>query len=265
MIQLGCNYSPELMELISKNVVEIDWIKLANEKLYYEQYKVINSIKPILFHMVPRVMSDKNIEGWNIEKTNIAIKECKSPHVASHFRANANDIKGPVTRDVLKEKAIELLLNKKERTYSELLIENMPINRLPSGYEYLAEPEMIKEICEEAGVGLLLDLAHLKISAWYRKESEIDYLKRLPLNLVKEIHVSGPRKKGEEYYDVHQNMSEEDFDFLKIGLSLTKPRIITLEYGGEGEDYNGRSDIKLLHNQLIRLEKLVRSDEYGIK
>lgn len=258
MIQLGCNYSPELMELISNNKVEIDWIKLANEKLYDRQFKAIDSIKPILFHMVPRVMSNKDIEGWSIEKTNIAIKECKSPHVASHFRANSDDINGPVSRDVLKEKAKELLFNKKENTHSELLIENMPINRLPSGYEYLAEPEMIKEICEETEVGLLLDLAHLKISAWYRKESEIDYLKRLPLNLIKEIHVSAPRKKGKEYYDVHQNMSEEDFEFLKTVLSLTKPRIVTLEYGGEGEEYKDRSNIKLLHSQLTRLKKIIR-------
>ena len=30
MFQLGCNYSPELMELLDKKQVEIDWIKISD-------------------------------------------------------------------------------------------------------------------------------------------------------------------------------------------------------------------------------------------
>lgn len=257
MIELGCNYSPELMELLNKKKVKIDWIKLSKELRYKEQFIAVNFTKPILFHMVPRATSDIFQEGWNYEKINMAIEECQSPFVAVHLLASQDDRNESLTRETLKEKVIEKLIQKKENINTELLIENMPTNYLPKGYEYFTEPEMITEICDETGIGLLLDLAHLKISAWYREESELEYLKRLPLNLVKEIHVSGPRKKDSGYYDVHQNMREEDFAFLETVLSLTNPRIVTLEYGGEGDECKEKSDIELLRIQLTRLARLI--------
>lgn len=257
MIELGCNYSPELMKLINDEQVKVDWIKLSKELRYEEQFRAVNSIKPILFHMVPRATSHKFSEGWNYEKLNIAIEECQSPHVGIHLLHSRDNPKEVLTRETLKEDVIEKLLHKKENINTELLIENMPQNYLLKGYEYFAEPEMISEICDEAGIGLLLDLAHLKISAWYRGESELEYLKRLPLHLVREIHVSGPRKRDSGYYDIHQNMREEDFEFLEAVLSLTNPRIVTLEYGGEGEDYKDSSDTQLLEIQLTRLASLL--------
>lgn len=257
MIELGCNYSLELMKLLNDERVKVDWVKLAKELRYKEQFKAVNSIRPILFHMVPRATSDKFSEGWNYDNLNKAIEECQSPHVASHLLASRDNYKEAITREILKEDVVEKLIHKKRNIKTALLIENMPQNYLPKGYEHFAEPEMIAEICDEAGVGLLLDLAHLKVSAWYRGESELEYLKRLPLHLVKEIHVSGPRKTDSGYYDVHQNMREEDFEFLESVLSLTNPCIVTLEYGGEGEDYKDSSDIKLLQSQLTRLARLL--------
>lgn len=193
MIELGCNYSKELIELIEGEEVEVNWIKLANEVLYDTQFKAIKSIRSGLFHIVPYVLSNRHLEGWNLERINKAIRECKSPHVGVHLRAKENDINGVVNREVLKEIIISKTIENKRQIETKYLVENMPITCLPEDYKVLADPGFIKEICEEAGIGLLLDISHLKISAWYRGETEKSYLKKLPLNLVKEIHVNGPR------------------------------------------------------------------------
>ncbi|MTI66983.1 MAG: DUF692 family protein [Firmicutes bacterium] len=256
MIQLGCNYSQELIELIRKEKVDVSWIKLANEVLYDAQFKEIQFIRPGLFHIVPYVLSNTNLHGWSLEKVNKAVSECKSPHVGVHLRASKGDIKGIITREVLKEKTLSKIREGKREINSTYLVENMPITCLPEKYEVLADPEFIKEICEVADIGLLLDLSHLKISAWYRGESEISYLKKLPLNLVKEIHVNGPRLIKNEYYDSHLEMRKEDYTFLKEVLSLTQPRIVTLEYGGTRKD-NIDTDINLIETQLRKLQKII--------
>lgn len=157
---------------------------------------------------------------------------------------------------LIKEKTLSKIRDGKREIKSTYLIENMPITCLLEGYKILADPEFIKQICEAADIGLLLDLSHLKISSWYRGESEKSYLKKLPLNLVKEIHVNGPRLIGNEYYDSHLEMREEDYLLLEEVLSLTQPRIVTLEYGGPRKD-NIEADINLLETQLLKLQKII--------
>lgn len=257
MIQLGCNYSEELIELITKEKVEVSWIKLAKEDLYDTQFELIKNIRPGLFHIVPYVLSNQDHQEWNLERLNKAISDCKSPHVGVHLRANEDDIKGVITREVLKEKALSKIRKGKRNIKSTYLIENMPITCLPEGYEALADPEFIKEICEESGAGLLLDISHLKISAWYRGESEISYLKKLPLSMVKEIHVNGPRLIDNKYCDSHLDMRAEDYLFLEEVLSMTQPSIVTLEYGGPRND-NIKTDINLLQTQLEKLITIIK-------
>ncbi|WP_066501327.1 DUF692 family multinuclear iron-containing protein [Abyssisolibacter fermentans] len=257
MIQLGCNYSQELIEIITKEKVEVSWIKLANEVLYDTQFEAIKSIRPGLFHIVPYVLSNQYHKDWNLERLNKAIRECKSPHVGVHLRANKNDIKGVITREVLKQKTLAKIREGKRDIKSTYLVENMPITCLPEDYKTLADPKFIKEICEEAGIGLLLDVSHLKISAWYRGESEKSYLNKLPLSLVKEIHINGPRLIENEYYDSHLEMREEDYTFLEEVLSLTQPSIVTLEYGGPRND-NIETDINLLQTQLEKLSSIIK-------
>lgn len=257
MIQIGCNYSQELVELIIKEKVEISWIKLANEVLYDTQFEAIKTIRPGLFHIVPYVLSKQCHRNWDLERINKAIIECKSPHVGVHLRANENDIKGVITRRVLKEKTLAKIREGKRDIKSTYLVENMPITCLPKEYKILADPEFINEICEEAGIGLLLDISHLKISAWYRGESEKSYLRKLPLSLVKEIHISGPRMIESKYYDSHLDMRSEDYTFLEEVLSLTKPSIVTLEYGGPRND-NIETDINILQLQLEKLVNIIK-------
>lgn len=257
MIQLGCNYSEELIELIKRQEVEVNWIKLANENLYDSQFKTIDFMRPALFHIVPYVLGNKYPQGWNLEKVNKAIKECKSPHVGVHLRANEYDIDGIINKKTLKEKTLSKIEKDKKLIESTYLIENMPITCLPNDYKTLADPEFLKEICEEAGISLLLDVSHLKISAWYRGETEKSYLKKLPLNLVKEIHINGPRIIENEYYDSHLEMREEDYAFLYEVLSLTQPSIVTLEYGGIRND-GIKTDINLLQTQLEKLVDIIK-------
>jgi len=258
LIQLGCNYSQELIELITKDKVDVAWIKLSKEDLYDAQFEAIKDIKPGLFHLVPHVLGNKDLPGWDIKRVNKAITDCKSPHVGVHLRANKNDIKGVVTREILKEKTISKIRQGKRTIDSTYLVENMPVTCLQKDYKTLADPEFIKEVCEESGIGLLLDVSHLKISAWHRGESEISYLKKLPLNLVKEIHINGPRRIGDKYYDSHLDMRPEDYTFLEEVLSLTNPSIVTLEYGGQRDD-NIETDINLLQSQLEKLTNIIKN------
>jgi uncharacterized protein (UPF0276 family) len=111
-----------------------------------------------------------------------------------------------------------------------LLLENLDYN--PGGaYEHICQPEFIAAVLEEdSDVDLLLDLAHARVSASRLGLSIADYLMRLPLERVRQIHVSGPRPRDGVLVDAHEPLQEEDYGLLQDLLDVTTPRALTLEY-----------------------------------
>lgn len=257
MIEIGCNYSPELMDLIWEKKVDVDWIKLSKEDHYHRQFKAVNGARPVLLHFAPRVTTDQFADNWDLEGINKAILECRSPHVALHLRAVESDIEGLCSNDVLERYVVAQLLKKKRELLSDVLVENMPITCLPDKLKTLTDPGFISRICEKVDVGLCLDMAHAQISAYYRNESIDDYLEALPLNRVREVHLSSIRIIDNEMRDAHEFLEEHDYKLLERLLRKTCPNIITLEYGGEGIDCSRRSDKSKIENQLNIINELV--------
>jgi uncharacterized protein (UPF0276 family) len=81
-------------------------------------------------------------------------------------------------------------------------------------------------------VELLLDLAHAQVAAARLGMRSDDYLTRLPLDRVRQIHVSGPRVRGGTLVDAHDALREEDYRLLERVLKTAHPAAVTLEYHG---------------------------------
>jgi uncharacterized protein (UPF0276 family) len=77
----------------------------------------------------------------------------------------------------------------------EVLLEN--IEYVPEKYShgllrFVTEPDFIRQVLEETDSGMLLDLEHAYVAAKNMGMRYIDYLKALPLERVREIHLSRP-------------------------------------------------------------------------
>ena len=111
-----------------------------------------------------------------------------------------------------------------------LLLENF--NYHPTNaYEYICEPELFSHLLTEIGCGMLLDLAHARISAHNMKEwgSPECYLQALPLDKVREIHFTRPGWQGKQMVDLHGPVEGDDFVWLAWVLERTPVEALTLE------------------------------------
>ncbi|MFC0524960.1 DUF692 family multinuclear iron-containing protein [Pontibacillus salicampi] len=260
MIKLACNYSTELMELIQLEQVIVDWIKLSRWDVYNQEVQHARPIRPVLLHTLPTAaQADLPELNWN--RINEALQECKSPHIAIHLTGRHRFWpEQEPNRVQLKERLMKGISYCKEQLDVELLIENIPYYQNSDVYRTVTDPEFITELCEEADVGLLLDTAHARIAAWHRGESAYDYIDKLPLERVQEIHVCGPEYNEEEgLVDRHLEMSEQDYQLLAYTLEKTSPQFLTLEYGGTGSKMEWRTDKETIKRQLQRLVKLLDS------
>jgi uncharacterized protein (UPF0276 family) len=110
-----------------------------------------------------------------------------------------------------------------------VLLENM--EPLPfDGYDREVRTERIAKVFEETQCGLVLDTGHARVSAAALEVDVYDYLNRLPLDRVVQIHVSGPRVRDGRLADVHEPLQEIDYALLDFVLTRTHPQVVTLEY-----------------------------------
>jgi len=140
-----------------------------------------------------------------------------------------------------------------------LLLENLP--SFPNlAHIHICEPDFITEVIKDTGCGLLVDLAHARVSADMLGHDVHDYLLQLPLDRAVELHVSGPRRVSEtdarrrarllnearsvahlfrfgddSLLDAHEPMQEEDYALLQWALERIRPKAVTSEFYREPE------------------------------
>jgi uncharacterized protein (UPF0276 family) len=153
-----------------------------------------------------------------------------------------------------------------------LLLENLPLfpNAAHMG---ICEASFVREVLERSGCGLLLDLAHARVSADVLGVEVREYLEQFPLDRTVELHLSGPRRLEElgadrrarvmanaagvadllrfteaNLVDAHEPLQEEDYRLLEWVLGRCRPRALTLEYYWQPEP---------LREQLERLAAMI--------
>ena len=57
-----------------------------------------------------------------------------------------------------------------------------------------------------------------------------EYILKLPMDRVAQVHVSGPRMRNGQWFDAHEPLQELDYELFEFVLSRAKPEVVTLEY-----------------------------------
>lgn len=143
-----------------------------------------------------------------------------------------------------------------------VLMENQPYYGARGTHWLTVDPGFIRSVVEETGIGLLLGTARVRVAAAHLGVDAHAYLRALPLDRVREIHVAGPRLiDGQGLVDRHWEIQEEDYAFLAGALELASPRILTLAYGGTGPEFETRerNDPVGLERQIVRLARTLRA------
>jgi uncharacterized protein (UPF0276 family) len=127
-----------------------------------------------------------------------------------------------------------------------VMLENAP--GLP-GYsnDPESDPMTIAAVLEATGCSFLLDLSYAQTAASNWSLTPEQYLDRLPLDRVVEMHLSAPSMmENGRLMDAHDPLREEDYYLLGQLLGRCAPQVATLEYWREPQ---------ALRQQVVRLKK----------
>lgn len=111
-----------------------------------------------------------------------------------------------------------------------IIIENVPYQY--GEHSFCFDPEVINYYCSKYDLGLLLDISHLCVYAENNNLDVDDYLSKLPLNKVREVHISGFYQDNiGKYIDSHFECFNKVYELYEKILNLTNTiEMTTLEY-----------------------------------
>lgn len=170
---------------------------------------------------------------WLSLHLGFASERVQFDHTAGHM-APASD---PLERDALFERIVGNVRAAQAQLDLPVLLENL--DYCPEGaYEHVCDPAFISAVLDATGAELLLDLAHLRVSADWLGQPVEDMLAALPLERVRELHLSSPRPlstSDPRLDDVHAELDDTDVDLLRLTLQRADPRLVVLEYRRDAE------------------------------
>jgi hypothetical protein len=147
-------------------------------------------------------------------------------------------------------------------------------------------PSVISQVIREAGCGLLLDLAHVRLSAEALGMTPEAYASALPVERIREIHVTGVQRVEGHWVERMQragvpaeriaSIAGKRFDHLPLTAAdwlffewamgqirsgkWSSPWVVTFEYGGVGSLWGAITDAELLQEQVPRLYQVVKRE-----
>ncbi len=229
---IALNDTLETRLLVSSMLVDVEYIKYPSiTKPSIEEFKEI--YYRTLYHglypkkdILPDILSENFRKNLNVEETKKLIKLSNSPGISIHIGDNNENLSDA---ECILNAKINMNFIKKcfftDRTtfiYLENMEEESNLNTL--------KPEFITRLVNETGSKFLLDTAHATIAAHLLNMDLKEYISKLPMDKLYEIHFSGTAIEGNKVFS-HIKAREEDYKILEYALSLNNPQIVTIEYG----------------------------------
>lgn len=267
-MKFALNYSPQAAALLDEGRIQIDLYKCPDwPDLIAEAEKQ----RPVYVHF-PLIAGRANIEkvGWsNIDRL---LNTTGTPYINTHLAPNSKDLGIPLdTRDPAhREQLIEIMLRDIEPLVNrygkeKIILENAIWDAEWGIMRPLLEPELICAMVEETGCGFLMDTAHAISSARYFGMDERDYMSRLPVHQLRELHITGLKHDDSGVWVDHFAMTESDWAINEWAIEQiragkwTKPWVMAFEYGGIGPLFEYRSESSVIAEQVPRLYSLAKS------
>lgn len=298
-MRLAVHYTPQLVELLRQGEVEVDYFKCPAWPQIIEEAK---AVRPAYVHF-PLLVGKGINTAFDTEakqpvdwaKIDRLLEKSDTPYVNLHLALLVDDYPALPHDTLESDLLVENALKDIEAVVAHYGHERVMIeNDNAFGGAYLPvtyQADFIRKVVEASGCGLLLDLAHAHLAASALKMDTCEYIKMLPVHVLREVHVSGVQFISDGWVadvqsklqntDVspqvverfrgqlldHQPMTDEDWSLLEWALTQIQsgawntPWIIACEYSGVGPLWQAVTDVNVLREQVPRLWHLVHSSK----
>lgn len=266
---LSINYSSQASALFAENHIQLDRFKCPD---WPDMIAEASRQLPVAVHFGLHAGSGRlhqndwsQVEHW--------LHTTQTPYVNLHldpFVSDYPDIPIETTEPAQIECLVAAMQSDIQAACRQfgperVIVENIPYRgRGGKVLRPAVEPHIIRQLLTEANCGLLLDISHARIAAHHLGMDEIEYMKQLPIDRVREMHFTGLHSLDGRLED-HLEALDTDWPVLDWVLERirsgdwARPWMLAFEYGGSGEIFAWRSKPQVIRDQVPLLFKRVKS------
>lgn len=279
---VGLAYQPQLRSLIEAWPDEIDYVEIVPDTLWTDlghgapvRYiddadgvsflEQVAATRPVVPHSIGlSIGSAHRFENEHVEQMARWYERFRFPWHSDHLAYHLSEHDGgelnvnltmPValTREML-AMLTERVLAVRERIPVPFLLENNVYYFVLPDQDF-DEAEFLSELCRASGCGLLLDVHNLYVNCRNYGTDPLEYLRRLDLEHVVEMHVAGGMEYGGMYLDAHSGICPEPVWDLLAWAVPRCPNVagVTFELFGSWFDTIGDDGVR---SQLARMRQI---------
>ncbi|MGE5579343.1 MAG: DUF692 family multinuclear iron-containing protein [Bacillota bacterium] len=262
---LAANLSPALLQLIDEEPPCVDAVKVSEfgDPEYVDECRRLAPRKRLVFHGIcqmtdwgrvraPSIGNPGFRESIDLSALQAALDIAHPDYISVHLELIGDTIDP--------EQYLSLLASDADftRTLTGLPV-HLENTYLLHGQErrhdtdFVSDPMFIRRALSVTGSRFLLDVAHAQVAAWHKGLPVLEYLDALPPDLVDEVHVCAPAMVNGQLRDRHVEMSDTEYRLLEHVLTRCSVKTVSLEYGGFGPLFQGKSSLGVLKEQLVTL------------
>jgi len=270
-MKLAVNYSPQASELVRSGEIQIDLFKCFDDPEVAA--KAQSELACYVHFSLYAGRGEMKQVDW--DQLNALLESTATPYVNVHLGPRASDF-GDMPLDTREPRHRAELMDAMRRDIDavlarfeprQVILENVMWDPEPAWLipRPVLEPEVISQVVRESGCGLILDLAHADISARHFDVDTKQYVSALPMDQLRELHVTGVRMDENGLWKDHHPLEGRDWELLEWAMERIQradwpePWAVTFEYGGVGADYEAHTDKNMLAEQVPRLTGYVSS------
>ena len=262
-MQFAINYSPQAADLLRSETIDIDLFKCPD---WPDLVSDAEALKPVYIHF-PLKLGNNSLKDLNFAEIEKWLSRTGTRYINTHL-----NISPEIYPELPVDDAIEIMVQEIQPLIAHfgaerVIVENiMQVPRfLDKTYRLSASPELISGVVEAAKCGFLLDISHAVLASDTNNYDFEDYVHRLPMYRLCELHVTGIGLNKENQPTDHLEMLEADWQRLEWILEQIRvqqwriPEIMAFEYGGIGPAFEWRSESRVIAAQVPRLVELAHS------
>lgn len=268
-MKFAINYSPQAEQLLNEGRIQVDIFKCPSWK---ELVPNVHDKYGAYVHY-GLLAGSGTVQEEDLDEIEFFLKSTHTEAVNMHVAVREQDF--APDEDITQEKVVEKIaydVNWLGRRFGNenIIIEHIPYpdpgwtdGLLPQA----VDPDVITQVIAETGCGLLMDVAHGIRACEGLGVDRKTYLSSLPVHALRELHIVGilPDVDENGVRQDHFAMTEDDWSMAEWAIEQinagkwASPSILAFEYGGVGELFEYRSDLKTISEQAPRLYQLAKS------
>lgn len=263
-MRFAVNYSTKAGELVESGRIDCDLFKCPE---WEGLLKAAAPIKPVYLHL-DITIGRNQVQKLDFDTLRKMLAETRTPHINCHLAGTADLRSGSETdrNNLMKQWVKEIEVLKREFAGYPVISENLPFEPAIPDYHLASDAELISKAIIETDTGLLLDISHARITADTLGIDYQQYIEKLPLDRLHEVHITGVRRYH-GFLEDHFEMRPEDWpstewasEQIRLG-AWREPEIVAFEYGGVGEWFSWRTETWALEEQVPRFYGLFGWDK----